>query len=83
MKFRELVTYSFPKNVGSADRVFRIASGASLAAAGWFTNASLSVTIALLVAGAGWAATGILSRCSLYYLVGYSSCPLQPRQTNV
>lgn len=77
MKIRELITYSFAKNVGPADRVFRIVSGVGLATAVWLINAPLAATIALLLAGVGWAATGVLSRCSVYYLLGYSTCPVQ------
>jgi hypothetical protein len=83
MNFRELVTYRFAKNVGPTDRVFRIISGAGLAGAGWLAGASLPTSIALLFAGVGWAATGVLSRCSIYYLVGYSSCPLQSPRTKI
>jgi hypothetical protein len=70
-----LLIPSFDKNVGPRDRVFRLASGAATASAGWLLHAPIGMGIGLSVAGAVWMATGVLSRCSIYYLLGYSTCP--------
>jgi Protein of unknown function (DUF2892) len=60
----------FAKNVGSADRVFRILLGIAL--------------ISLVFVGPrtpwGWIGvvpllTGIFSTCPLYAMIGFSSCP--------
>jgi hypothetical protein len=75
MNAKSLLTLSFDKNVGPRDRVFRLASGAATAGAGWLAHAPLAVAVGLSVAGAVWMATGILSKCSIYYLLGYSTCP--------
>jgi hypothetical protein len=75
MNAKNLLTLSFDKNVGPRDRVFRLASGAATASAGWLVHASLGVAVGLSVAGVVWMATGVLSRCSIYYLLGYSTCP--------
>ena len=75
MNTKSLLTPSFDKNVGPRDRVFRLASGAAAASAGWLVHAPLGTAIGLSVVGAVWMATGVLSRCSIYYLLGYSTCP--------
>jgi Protein of unknown function (DUF2892) len=75
MNAKPLLTLSFAKNVGPRDRVFRLASGVAVAAAGWLLHAPLGMAVGLSVAGAVWVATGVLSRCSIYYLLGYSTCP--------
>ena len=79
MDLTKLVTLGFDKNVGSADRVFRLVSGASLVAAGWYLDVPTWARVVLAVIGVMWTATGVLSKCSIYYAVGYSSCPA--RQT--
>jgi len=75
MNVKNLLTLSFDKNVGARDRVFRLASGAAAASAGWLVHAPLGTAIGLSIAGAVWMATGVLSRCSIYYLLGYSTRP--------
>lgn len=75
MDAKTLLTLSFDKNVGPRDRVLRLASGAATAGAGWLLHAPLGMAVGLSVAGAVWMATGVLSRCSIYYLLGYSTCP--------
>ena len=75
MNAKSLLTLSFDKNVGPRDRVFRLVSGAAVASAGWLVHAPLGTAIGLSIGGAVWMATGVLSRCSIYYLLGYSTCP--------
>jgi hypothetical protein len=75
MNVKSLMTLSFDKNVGPRDRVFRLVSGAAAASTGWLLHAPLNVAIGLSAAGVVWMATGVLSRCSIYYLIGYSTCP--------
>lgn len=79
MDLKKLLTLTFDKNVGAADRVFRLLSGLALLAAGlilgWISAVPGWAAAAISVAGIMWVATGALSRCSIYYLIGYSSCP--------
>jgi hypothetical protein len=75
MNAKQLLTLTFDKNVGPRDRAFRLASGAATAGAGWLVHPPLGVAIGLSIAGAVWMATGVLSRCSIYYLLGYSTRP--------
>jgi hypothetical protein len=74
MSLREFVTYSFAVNVGRPDRVFRVASGVVVAAAGWFLSVNLRVAIGMTVLGVAWFLTGAVSRCGIYYLLGLSTC---------
>jgi hypothetical protein len=73
MKLLKLLTYTFDKNVGSLDRVLRILSGLALLAAGALLGAPAPWNIVLMVAGGAWAFTGVVSRCSIYYMFGHSS----------
>lgn len=79
MDLMKLVTLGFDKNVGSVDRVFRLISGAALGAAGWYLALPLWASIPMTVLGVMWTATGVLSKCSIYYALGYSTCPHEPR----
>jgi hypothetical protein len=76
MELKKLATLTFDKNVGAVDRIFRLASGAGLVAAGWYLGLPIWVCIAMTVFGVMWTATGILSKCSIYYVLGYSTCPI-------
>ena len=31
----------------------------------------------MTVLGVMWTASGVLSRCSIYYMLGYSTCPIR------
>jgi hypothetical protein len=75
MEMRKLVTLAFTRNVGSGDRLFRLVSGAALTGIGWYLGAAPWIAVALSVFGLMWTATGVLARCSVYYALGYSSCP--------
>lgn len=77
---KKLFTLTFAKNVGTGDRVFRLLSGLSLVAAGALLPVPPWAGGAIGVAGVMWTATGILSRCSIYYLFGYSTCPVAERK---
>lgn len=76
MELRKLATLTFDKNVGAPDRVFRLLSGAGLMGAGWYLALPAWAAIAMSVFGLMWFATGVLSKCSIYYLLGYSTCPV-------
>jgi len=76
MEVRKLATLSFEKNVGPPDRVFRLLSGAGLMGAGWYLALPVWAPIVMSVVGLMWFATGVLSKCSIYYLLGYSTCPV-------
>ncbi len=71
---KKLVTLTFAKNVGTGDRIQRAITGCALVAAGWLFPVPLSATVALSVFGVMWTATGLFSRCSIYYLAGHSTC---------
>lgn len=75
MEIKKLLTLTFDKNVGTPDRIFRLLSGAALAGTGWWFGLPVWASATLSVLGVMWTATGILSKCSIYYLLGYSSCP--------
>lgn len=79
MSVRELVTLSFAKNVGGLDRALRVASGAGIAAVGWAFGLGLGLAVPLTVLGLMWVATGVLSKCTIYYLLGFSTCPARAR----
>ena len=79
MDVKKLVTLSFDRNVGPADRAFRLISGGLLAGAGWALGLPLAAAIPLSVLGLMWLATGITSRCTIYYALGYSTCPVSGR----
>jgi hypothetical protein len=73
---KKLVTLTFAKNVGSADRIFRLLSGAALASVGWYLALPVAAACALSLLGMMWLATGVTSKCSIYYVLGYSTCPV-------
>lgn len=77
MDLKKLMTLTFAKNVGPVDRVVRLVSGAVLTGAGWFWHVPLPGAVAMSVFGVMWMATGVLSRCTIYYLLGYSTCPVR------
>lgn len=76
MDQRKLITLTFDKNVGTPDRIVRLLSGAALAGAGWYLGWPTWAAIATSVLGAMVLATAALSKCSIYYLLGYSTCPV-------
>lgn len=76
MELKKLVTISFDKNVGTADRVLRGAAGIALTGAGWYVGIPTWAAAGMSVLGVMTLATAVLSKCSIYYLMGYSSCPI-------
>lgn len=78
MDLGKLVTLSFDPNVGPRDRVFRLISGGALAATGWVLGLSLGPALGLTIGGVMWFATGVRSRCTIYYVLGHSTCPIAP-----
>ena len=76
MELKRLVTLTFDKNVGTGDRIFRLASGLALAIGPWLVALPLAASLPLSVLGAMWMLTGLLSKCSIYYLLGYSTGPV-------
>jgi hypothetical protein len=75
MELNQLITYSFPANVGPADRAFRIGSGIALAAVGFALSLPDGLSATLAMAGIAWAGTGVVSKCGVYYVMGYSTRP--------
>jgi hypothetical protein len=75
MNVKQLVTYSFSKNVGRWDRAFRITSGLALTIVGWTVRPPMWIAVALTSFGVAWMLTGAVSRCALYCMLGYSTCP--------
>ena len=82
MKLSKLLTYSFNQNVGQPDRVFRILSGLALAALPWVGVLSLPSwgSVVMTVFGIAWFMTGVVSRCGMYYLLGYSTRKAESQQ---
>jgi hypothetical protein len=75
MNVKKLVTLTFDRNVGALDRVHRLVVGGGLVGAAWYFALPLWAAMAMSVFGAMWFLTGVLSKCSIYYLLGYSTCP--------
>ena len=73
MKLSRLITYSFPVNVGTKDRLFRILSGLSVAVFPWLFNMPLRGALTITILGTLWLITGVVSRCSIYYIFGLST----------
>ena len=67
----------FSRNVGTLDRVIRIAVGLALIA-GFFLNPEASLRWLYLV-GVVPLATGIFGTCGLYSLIGVNTCSLGRR----
>ena len=63
------------KNVGGIDRILRIVVGLALIA-GFFLNADASWRWLYLI-GIVPLATGLLSTCPLYSILGLSTCPMK------
>ena len=65
------------KNMGSADRVIRLVLAAIFAAL-YFTNTVTgTLGIVLLVLGAVFVLTSLISTCPLYSIFGISTCPVK------
>jgi hypothetical protein len=79
MNVKKLMTLTFDKNVGTRDRAFRLLSGAGLAGAGRYLALPPWAAVLMSVFGVLWFATGVLSRCSIYYALGFSTCPASDR----
>ncbi len=65
----------FKTNVGGIDRVLRIVVGLALIA-GFFLNPDATYRWAYLL-GIIPLATGLLSTCPLYSILGISTCPMK------
>jgi len=66
----------FKTNVGGIDRILRIVVGVALLA-WWFLAPGMSLRWLLLVLGLVALATGLMSTCPLYSILGISTCPLK------
>lgn len=65
------------KNMGSADRIIRLVLAAIFAAL-YFTNTVTgTLGIVLLVLGAVFVLTSLISTCPLYSIFGISTCPVK------
>lgn len=73
MNVNKLITLNFERNVGSLDRIFRVSSGVAVAVAGWIFSLPKAATLPMTVFGLMWVATGVLSKCSIYYALGLST----------
>jgi hypothetical protein len=76
MQLTKLLTLAFERNVGAIDRIARFAIGAALAFLPWITPIPKGLDYAVIVVGAMVAVSGLLARCSIYYFLGYSTCPI-------
>lgn len=66
----------FKTNVGGADRIARIVIGIVMLAMYFFTNVGGTWHWAWLI-GIVPLATGLLSTCPLYSILGMSTCPMK------
>ena len=66
----------FKTNVGGIDRVIRILLGVALLAL-WFFAPGMGLRWVPLVLGIVALATGLLSTCPLYSLLGLNTCPMK------
>lgn len=66
----------FKTNVGGIDRVVRILAGIALLA-WWYFAPGMGLRWIPLVLGIIALATGILSTCPLYSILGLNTCPLK------
>lgn len=66
----------FKTNVGGIDRIARIVVGLALLA-GFFLNGSNSPWTWAYLLGIVPLATGLLSTCPLYSILGISTCPMK------
>lgn len=67
----------FKKNVGNLDRVLRIVIGVAMLA-GFFLNRDATYSWLYLL-GIIPLATGLMSSCLIYTILGRSSCPVEKR----
>lgn len=65
-----------PVNEGMLDRVLRVVLGLALISLVFVGPKTLWGWIGILPL-----LTGIVGRCGVYYLLGFSTCPLQPGQS--
>lgn len=66
----------FKTNVGTADRAIRIILGLALIA-WWYLAPGMGLRWVPLLLGIVALATGILSTCPLYSLLGINTCPVK------
>lgn len=76
MDTMKLARLSFDRNVGASDRVARFIFGAALVAGGWLLGLPMWQSAAMSIAGLMCLSTAVLAKCSVYYLLGYSTCPV-------
>jgi hypothetical protein len=66
----------FKTNVGNIDRILRIVLGIALIA-WWYFAPGMGLRWLPLVLGIVALATGLMSTCPLYSILGISTCPLK------
>jgi len=65
------------KNMGTADRVFRVVVAAIIATLYFTGTLTGTLGLVLLVLAGVFVATSLVSFCPLYSLVGLSTCPVK------
>ncbi len=68
------------KNVGNADRIIRILLAAVFAYLYFSNTVTGTLGIVLLVLGAVFLVTSVISFCPLYAIVGLSTCPVKEQK---
>ncbi|PPB81725.1 Protein of unknown function (DUF2892) [Albidovulum inexpectatum] len=66
----------FKHNVGTTDRIIRIVVGLALIA-WWYFSPGMGLRWLPLVLGIIALATGLLSTCPLYSILGINTCPMK------
>lgn len=64
------------RNVGTTDRILRALPTLGVLALYLTHQISLPLTIGLGLLAGGLLLTSVLGSCSIYYMLGYSTCPV-------
>ena len=67
------------KNMGTADRIFRVIVAAIIATLYFTGTLTGTLGVVLLVLAGVFVATSLVSFCPLYTLVGLSTCPVKEK----
>lgn len=67
------------KNMGSADRIFRVLIAVAIAVLYWQGIISGTLAIILLVVGGIFLLTSIVSSCPCYSVMGMSTCKVKEK----
>ncbi len=78
---KKLIQVMNTKNVGALDRFLRVLTGIFLISFGIYKHNSLGLAITFIFFGINTALTGIRGVCSIYYMLGLSTCPISHKES--